>query len=53
MLVIGQILLLPTTNQDNNDLNTSTYIVVLGDNLYSIAGKFNVSVVDLINFNNL
>ena len=53
ILSIGQILLLPTTNQDNNDLNTSTYIVVLGDNLYSIAGKFNVSVVDLINFNNL
>lgn len=53
ILSIGQILFLPTTSQDNNDLNTSTYTVTLGDNLYSIADKFNVSVVDLINLNNL
>lgn len=56
-LSIGQVLLIPDTNNnnnnDNNNLNNSSYTVALGDNLYSIANKYGVSVVDIINLNNL
>ena len=46
LLTIGQILKLPT--QKNN-----TYIVKSGDNLYSIANKYNTTVDDIKKKNNL
>ena len=56
---IGQILLIPINDVDDDNSNIdsggddNSYVVVAGDNLYSIANKFNVSVVDIINLNNL
>ncbi len=62
-LRIGQVLRIPTITEDNENNNNpvtpptsndgTQYVVVLGDNLYSIARKFNVDVVDIINLNNL
>ena len=53
-LSIGQVLLINSdNNSSDNNLNDSLYTVVLGDNLYSIANKYGVSVVDIINLNNL
>lgn len=56
-LSIGQILIITSDNDSSNDnntnLNNSSYTVTLGDNLYSIANKYGVSVVDIINLNNL
>lgn len=58
-LRIGQVLRIPSNDVDNNNNNnvnqgaSTTYTVVLGDNLYSIARKYGVDVVDIINFNNL
>ena len=48
LLSIGQILKIPTTVQ-----NETTYIVKSGDNLYSIARKFNTTVDKLKKLNNL
>ena len=48
-LSIGQILLIPTNNLNSND----TYIVQKGDTLYSIANKFNTTVSNIKNKNNL
>lgn len=50
-LAIGQILKIPITNNINN--NYKTYIVVSGDSLYRIANRFNTSVQELIDLNNL
>ena len=47
LLSIGQILRIPITD------NTSSYIVKSGDNLYSIARKFNTTVDSLKQKNNL
>ena len=48
-LYIGQkILLVPMNNNDNN-----IYTVKLGDTLYSIAKRYNVPVIDLINANDI
>ena len=56
-LSIGQVLIITSDNDSSNDnntnLNNSSYTVALGDNLYSIANKYGVSVVDIINLNNL
>jgi LysM repeat protein len=58
-LRIGQVLLIPTSDVDNDtsngeiDGNGSLYTVVIGDNLYTIASRYGVSVVDIINLNNL
>lgn len=57
-LTIGQVLRIPTSGVDNDnngpDNNTgTTYTVVSGDNLYSIASRYGVTVVDIINLNNL
>ena len=56
-LSIGQVLIITSDNDSSNDnntnLNNSSYTVTLGDNLYSIANKYGVSVVDIINLNNL
>lgn len=59
MLSIGQVLMIPSqdsdnSNSDSNSNSTSnTYIVTTGDTLYSVASKYGVSVVDIINLNNL
>ena len=47
LLSIGQILRIPITD------NTSSYIVKSGDNLYSIARKFNTTVDSIKQKNNL
>ncbi len=59
-LYIGQKLIFsePTNmtgsnNGNSNMNNTNTYVVKLGDTFYSIAKKYNVSVNDLKNANNL
>ena len=48
LLSIGQKLKLPN-NQNNNNI----YIVKRGDNLYSIARKFNITAMELMKYNNL
>ncbi len=48
-LSIGQVLKIPSTSSSN----TNTYIVKKGDNLYSIARKFNTSVDSIKKNNNL
>ena len=48
-LFIGQQLIIPSTN----DISNEEYIVQQGDSLYAIAKKYNISVNDLINYNNL
>lgn len=50
-LSIGQVLKTPSSNTEND--NQIIYTVVKGDSLYKIAQKFNVTVQDLINLNNL
>lgn len=53
-LSIGQILVVPDINDNmSNDKDNISYIVSLGDNLYSIASMYDVSVLDIINLNNL
>jgi len=56
-LQIGQILQIPNTNQNNptipNTPNTTTYIVKSGDSLYSIANRYNTTVNNLRQLNNL
>ncbi len=47
-LSIGQILKIP-----NNTNNYISYTVKKGDTLYSIANKFNISITELMNLNNL
>ena len=48
-LNIGQILKIP----NQNSIQTQTYIVKSGDNLYTIAKKFNTTVSDIKSKNNL
>ena len=50
ILSIGQILKLPN---DTNTSSTKTYKVVSGDNLYSIAKKYNTTVDKIKSLNNL
>lgn len=50
-LTIGQQLLIPINVEDSSDY--IIYSVKVGDNLYSIAKKNNVSVLELKNINNL
>ncbi len=58
-LSVGQVLLIPDSDVDddnsniNPDTNNNSYVVVAGDNLFNIALKYGVSVVDIINLNNL
>lgn len=54
-LNIGQQLLIPTADIPDNPTNNSsnTYVVKNGDNLYSIARKFNTTVNDITRLNNL
>lgn len=56
ILTIGQVLTLPTSNnnQNNNTDNTSNlYVVQKGDSLWSIANKFGVSINQIRMINNL
>ena len=48
-LTIGQVLKLPKKEMTEED----TYIVKSGDSLYKIANKYNISVSELMDFNNL
>ena len=50
-LQIGQELIVPSDIQEDNDV--ITYTVQKGDSLWSIANAYDVSVNDLINYNNL
>lgn len=49
-IVMGELLIVPNT-MDNNIFEV--YKVEKGDNLYSIAGKYNISVKDLLSINGL
>ncbi len=48
LLRVGQVLKIPTTSS-----NATVYTVVAGDNLYSIARRYNTSVQAIMNANNL
>lgn len=52
-LSIGQVLLLPQTEIIEIPSNPTTYIVKSGDTLYSIAKKYNTTVDNLKQLNNL
>lgn len=52
LLSIGQVLKIPS-NENNNNSTLITYTVQKGDSLYSIARKYNTSVDNLKNLNNL
>ena len=53
-LYVGQKLLIPNRSTSNGSNSTNgTYIVKIGDTLYSIAKKFNIPVSDLINTNGI
>ena len=51
MLSIGQVLKIPTEEVVPQKKNT--YVVQSGDNLYKIASRFNTTVSDIMNLNNL
>ncbi len=51
-LSIGQILKIPVSNSNSNPIS-QTYVVKVGDNLYSIARKFNTTVDSIKKKNNL
>ena len=53
ILTIGQILKIPTTDNNIPEEGTDEYTVQSGDSLYSIAQKFNTTVNDLIEHNQL
>ena len=52
ILSIGQKLKIPNKTSENNN-NYIIYTVKSGDNLYSIARNYNLSIEDLMNYNNL
>lgn len=51
LLNIGQKLIIPSGEEEN--VEYTTYTVKSGDTLYSIAKKYNLTMQELINFNNL
>ena len=53
VLSIGQELIIPSKNQNVPDSNYINYTVIKGDNLYSIARKYDTTVQELMNINNL
>ena len=52
-LSIGDILKLPTDDNDNDVVTSGIYTVKKGDTLYSIARKYNITVDELKRINNL
>lgn len=50
ILSIGQVLKIPNNSIDNNYIS---YVVKKGDNLYSIGRNYNISVKDIMDYNNL
>ena len=52
-LTVGQVLLVSSDMEEVPNNNQDEYIVEEGDTLYSIANRFNVSVSDLIDYNEL
>lgn len=52
-LSIGDILKLPTDDNDNDGVTSGIYTVQKGDTLYSIARKYNIPVDELKRINNL
>ena len=52
-LSIGQVLTIPNSVVEETPITDNTYIVKSGDTLYSIANKYNVTVSELKNANNL
>ena len=53
VLSIGQVLKIPSSSESSNTGTTNTYVVKSGDNLYSIARKYNTTVDELKRLNNL
>ncbi len=59
LIIIGEILKIPTNNNneeeqnENNEIVTTTYIVKRGDSLYSVANLYNTTIEELIKLNNL
>lgn len=53
VLQIGDVLKIPSSNGKNENTTGSTYKVVSGDSLYSIAQKFGTTVDELKSLNNL
>lgn len=53
MLSIGQVLLLPSNNGNNETTNYITYYVQRGDNLYNLAREYNTTVNEIKKLNNL
>ncbi|GAA0179204.1 hypothetical protein SH2C18_21150 [Clostridium sediminicola] len=52
-IYIGQVLYVPANISNDNKSNNSNYTVQSGDSLWKISLKFNVSVTELQNLNNL
>ena len=53
-LKVGQVLKIAEENLNNDSFdNKNTYIVKPGDTLYSVANQYNLTVDELINYNNL
>lgn len=52
-IVIGEELLLPIVDDNEEPIPTSSYIVQRGDSLWKIANLFGTTVQDIINLNNL
>ena len=53
VLSIGQKLRIPYQNNEEDTSEYTIYTVKSGDNLYSIARNYGISVNDIMNFNNL
>ena len=53
VLQIGDVLKIPSSSNENENTTGSTYKVVSGDSLYSIAQKFGTTVDELKSLNNL
>ena len=53
VLSIGQQIRIPSSTTNAGETSSNIYTVKSGDSLYSIARKYNVTVNDLINYNNL
>ena len=52
-LTPGQLLVIPSTEDNNGSTTTNTYIVTRGDSLWTIANKNNITVDELKKANNL